>query len=150
MSEYLNIFTQLLKYALDEVNAHEKKEYVFLEGLVDDVQFQLLNTNYENFQKLVDKALIIENNLKEMKNGDKRKLLFHSQSFGSNTRPRLRLSCLLYITHPCRMRSFIQIISTASLACGGWMIIDSNIIVIDQFQPLTLSQIHISLGECPS
>jgi hypothetical protein len=37
MSEYLNIFTRLLRYALDEVNAYEKNEDVFLKGLADNV-----------------------------------------------------------------------------------------------------------------
>jgi hypothetical protein len=58
--EYLNKFTQMSRYAPDEVNTDEKKHDAFLNGLNDEIQFQLLNTNYEDFQKMVDKAIIIK------------------------------------------------------------------------------------------
>jgi hypothetical protein len=51
---------------------------MFLKGLNDDIQFQLLKTYYLNFQHLVDKAIIIENKLKEMEKGGKRKVIFPS------------------------------------------------------------------------
>jgi hypothetical protein len=38
----------------------------------------LLNTNYLDFQPLVDKAIIIKNNLKEMEKGGKRKMMFQA------------------------------------------------------------------------
>jgi hypothetical protein len=52
-------------------NMDEKRQEMFLNGLNDDKQFQLLNTNYENFQHLVDKAIIIENKLMVMGRDDK-------------------------------------------------------------------------------
>jgi hypothetical protein len=61
---------------------------VFLNGLNDDIQFQLLNTDYADFQHMVDKAVIIENKIKEMEKDDKRKVSFNRQSSGSNVRPR--------------------------------------------------------------
>jgi hypothetical protein len=39
---------------------------MFLNGLNDDIQFQLLNTDYADFQHVVDKAIVIENKIKEM------------------------------------------------------------------------------------
>jgi hypothetical protein len=36
----------------------------------------LLNTDYPDFQHLVDKAIIIENKLKEMEKDGKRKMIF--------------------------------------------------------------------------
>jgi hypothetical protein len=45
MNEYLNKFTQMSWYAPDEVNTDEKKHDAFLNGLNDEIQFQLLNTN---------------------------------------------------------------------------------------------------------
>jgi hypothetical protein len=70
MNEYLNRFTQLSRYAPDDVNTDEKKQDTFLNGLNDEIQFQLLNTDYGDFQRMVDKAIIIENKIKEMeKNG---------------------------------------------------------------------------------
>jgi hypothetical protein len=60
---------------------------MFLEGLNDDIQFQLLNTDYVDFHHMINKALVIESKLKEMKDG-KRKMSFPRQSSGSNIRPR--------------------------------------------------------------
>jgi hypothetical protein len=61
---------------------------MFLNGLNDDIQFQLLNTDYADFQQMVDKAIVIENKLKEMEKDGKRKVSFSRQSSGSNVRPR--------------------------------------------------------------
>jgi hypothetical protein len=61
---------------------------MFLNGLNDDIQFQLLNTDYTNFQHVVDKAIVIENKIKEMEKDGKRKVSFHGQPFGNNVRPR--------------------------------------------------------------
>jgi hypothetical protein len=52
VKEYLNQFTQLSRYAMDDVNTDEKKQDMFLNGLNDEIQFELLNTNYEDFQHL--------------------------------------------------------------------------------------------------
>jgi hypothetical protein len=60
---------------------------MFLEGLNDDIQFQLLNTDYVNFQHMIDKAIVIESKLKEMEKDGKRKMPFSGQSSGSNIRP---------------------------------------------------------------
>jgi hypothetical protein len=48
----------------------------------------LLKTDYPDFQHLVDKAIIIENKLKEMERDVKRKMSFSDQHSGSNTKPR--------------------------------------------------------------
>ncbi len=87
VNEYLNSFIQLSRYVTEDINTDEKKQDIFLEGLNDDIQFQLLNTDYADFQHMVDKAVVIENELKEMEKDDKRKMPFHGQSFGSNIRP---------------------------------------------------------------
>jgi hypothetical protein len=49
VNEYLNQFIQLSRYATDDVSTDEKKHDMFLKGLNDEIQFQLLNTNYPNF-----------------------------------------------------------------------------------------------------
>jgi hypothetical protein len=60
---------------------------MFLDRLNDDIQFQLLNTDYANFQHVVNKAIVIENKIKEMEEDGKRKVSFSRQSSGSNVRP---------------------------------------------------------------
>jgi hypothetical protein len=61
---------------------------MFLNGLNDDIQFQLLNTDYADFQHMVDKVIVIENKIKEVEKDGKRKVSFHGQPSGSNVRPR--------------------------------------------------------------
>jgi hypothetical protein len=39
VNEYLNSFTQLSRYASDDINTDEKKQDMFLNGLNDDIQF---------------------------------------------------------------------------------------------------------------
>jgi Zn-dependent M32 family carboxypeptidase len=89
VNEYLNKFTQMSRHAPDEVNTNEKKQDAFLNGFNDEIQFQLLNTDYEDLQNMVDKAIIVENKIKEMEKNGMRKTSFSGQSSGSNTRPRL-------------------------------------------------------------
>jgi hypothetical protein len=87
VNEYLNSFIQLSRYATEDINTDKKKKDMFLEGLNDDIQFQLLNTNYVNFQHMIDKAIVIESKLKEMEKDGKRKMPFPGQSSESNVRP---------------------------------------------------------------
>jgi hypothetical protein len=60
---------------------------VFLNGLNGDIQFQLLNTDYAEFQHMVDKAIVIESKIREMEKDGKRKVSFSGLSSGSNVRP---------------------------------------------------------------
>jgi hypothetical protein len=87
LSEYLNSFIQLSRYAPDDINTDEKNQDMFLNGLNDDIQFQLLNTDYADFQHVVDKAIVIENKIKEMEKDGKSKVSFHGQPSRSNVRP---------------------------------------------------------------
>jgi hypothetical protein len=76
VNEYLNKFTRMSRYAPDDVNTDEKKQDAFLNGLNDEIQFQLQNTDYEDFQKMVNKAIVVKNKIKEMEKNGKRKTLF--------------------------------------------------------------------------
>jgi hypothetical protein len=87
-NEYLNSFIQLSKYATEDINTDEKKQDMFLEALNDDIQFQLLNTDYVDFKHMINKAIVIESKLKEMEKDGKWKMTFSGQSSGSNVRPR--------------------------------------------------------------
>jgi hypothetical protein len=60
---------------------------MILNGLNDDIQFQLLNIDYADFQHVVDKANVTENKIKDMEKDGKRKVSFHGQPSGSNVRP---------------------------------------------------------------
>jgi hypothetical protein len=60
---------------------------MFLNGLNDDIQFQLLNMDYAHFQHVVDKTIVIENKIKEMEKDGKRNVSFHGQPSGIHVRP---------------------------------------------------------------
>jgi hypothetical protein len=87
MNEYHNSFIQLSIYAPGDINTDEKKNDMFLNGLNDDIQFQLLNMNYTDFQHMVDKVIVIENKIKEVEKDSKRKVSFYGQPSRSNIRP---------------------------------------------------------------
>jgi hypothetical protein len=87
VNEYLNSFIQLSRYTTEDINTDEKKQDMFLEGLNDDIQFQLLNAYYVNFQHMVGNAIIIESKLREMEKDDKRKMPFLGLSSRRNVRP---------------------------------------------------------------
>jgi hypothetical protein len=76
VNEYLNSFIQLSRYATEDIDTNKKKQDLFLEGLNDDIQFQLLNTDYVEFQHMVDKTIVIESKLKKMEKDGKRKMPF--------------------------------------------------------------------------
>jgi hypothetical protein len=78
----------LSRYATEDIIIDKKKQDMFLEGLNDDIQFQLLNTDYADFQHMVDKAIVIKNKLKKMEKDGKRKMSLHGKSSRSNVMPR--------------------------------------------------------------
>jgi hypothetical protein len=82
-----------------DVNTDEKMQDTFLKDLKNMIQFQLLNTDYPNFQHLIDKAIIIGNKLKEMEKDGKRKMVFSGQHSGSNTGPHFSQPSQFVRTH---------------------------------------------------
>ena len=66
MCEYRDMFTQLSRYAPEEVDNDAKKQKCFLKGLNDGVQLQLMTIVYHDFKTLVDRAILIENKRRGM------------------------------------------------------------------------------------
>jgi hypothetical protein len=86
VSEYRDKFIQLSRYAPEEVVDDEKKQELFLEGLIGPLQYQLMTHSFPSFQKLLDKAIALEH--KRVQLGEmKRKAVTQGQS-GSSSRPR--------------------------------------------------------------
>ncbi len=61
VSEYVTRFTQLSRYALNDVDTYEKKQDWFFNGLNDGLSYSLEAGNFINFQDMVDKALVLKN-----------------------------------------------------------------------------------------
>jgi hypothetical protein len=80
--EYRDQFTQLSRYAPNEVREDADKQCLFLKGIYYDLRLQLKGHTYPNFQALVDRAIVLDDMRKE--HGRKRRKMQH-QSTGSNT-----------------------------------------------------------------
>jgi hypothetical protein len=86
MNEYVTKFTQLSRYAPYEVDTDEKKQECFLNGLNNRLAYALEARDFENFQGMVNKDLVLENHRGMMEH--KHKLVRQHQP-GSSSRPRV-------------------------------------------------------------
>jgi hypothetical protein len=86
VSEYVTCFTQLSCYALDNMDTNEKKQDWFLNRLNDGLAYALEPRDFINFQDMVDKALVLENQRGIM---ERKRKMQHTRSQGSNTRFRI-------------------------------------------------------------
>jgi hypothetical protein len=66
VNEYRDRFLQLSRYAPEDVNIDAKRQCRFLRGLVDPLQYQLMNHTFPTFQHLIDRAIMTEKKRKEM------------------------------------------------------------------------------------
>jgi hypothetical protein len=66
ISEYIDKFIQLSWYAPREVDDDEKKQELFLEGLIRPLQYQLISHTFSSFQRLLDKPIALENKRVEL------------------------------------------------------------------------------------
>jgi hypothetical protein len=99
VNEYITKFTQLSRYALHEVNTDEKKQECFLNGLNDGLAYALKVRDFENFQGMVNKALVLENHRGVMEH--KRKLV-HQHQPSSSFKPRVATSSAGPVFHPAQ------------------------------------------------
>jgi hypothetical protein len=83
VSEYVTRFTQLSRYAPDNVDTNEKKQDWFLNRLNDSLAYALEAHDFVNFQDMVDKALVLENRRGIM---ERKRKMQCTGSQGSNTR----------------------------------------------------------------
>jgi hypothetical protein len=60
VNEYVTMFTQLSCYAPHEVDTDEKKQECLLNGLNDGLAYALEARDFEYFQGMVNKALVLE------------------------------------------------------------------------------------------
>jgi hypothetical protein len=89
VSEYVTRFTQLSRYAPNDADTNEKKQECFLNGLDDGLAYALEARDFENFQAMVEKALVLENRRGILSN--KRKQERQSQQ-STNSRPHININ----------------------------------------------------------
>ncbi|WVZ52606.1 hypothetical protein U9M48_003650 [Paspalum notatum var. saurae] len=85
VTEYRDKFLQLAPYASTEVAEDGDKQEHFLEGLNDNLQLQLMNNTFNNFNHPVDRALLTLQKHREI---DEKKRKLNPASSYINTHPR--------------------------------------------------------------
>jgi TPP-dependent indolepyruvate ferredoxin oxidoreductase alpha subunit len=100
VSEYATHFTQLTHYAPNDVDTDEKKQDYFLNGLNDGLAYTLEARDFENFQAMVKKVLVLENRRGILE--CRRKQERHSQH-SINSMPRIGTSSVGPIFHPMQL-----------------------------------------------
>jgi hypothetical protein len=99
VNEYVTKFTQLSRYAPHEVDTDEKKQEYFLNGLNDGLAYALEGRDSENFQGMVNKALVLENRRGVMERKHK---LVHQHQASSSSRPCVAMSSAGPMFHPAQ------------------------------------------------
>jgi hypothetical protein len=89
VNEYVTKFTQLSHYAPHEVDTDEKKQECFLNGLNDGLAYALEARDFENFKRMVNKALALQNRRGVM---ERKRKLVHQHQPGSSSGPRVATS----------------------------------------------------------
>ena len=74
VTEYLTRFNQLARYAQNDIADEEEKLDRFMEGLRDGLRVQLIVHDFQDFQHLINKALLLENERKTFEISGKRKM----------------------------------------------------------------------------
>jgi hypothetical protein len=97
VNEYVTKFTRLSRYAPHEVDTDEKKQECFINSLNDGLAYALEARDFENFQGMVNKALVLENHRGVMER--KRKMVHQYQS-SSSSRPCVATSSARPVFHP--------------------------------------------------
>jgi hypothetical protein len=91
VSEYVTHFTQLSRYTPNDVDTDEKKQECFLKGLEDGLAYALDARDFENFQTMVDKALVLENRRGILSSKRKQE---HQILENTNSKPRININSL--------------------------------------------------------
>jgi hypothetical protein len=97
VNEYVTKFTQLSHYAPHEVDTDEKKHECFLNGLNDRLAYALEARDFEKFQGMVNKALVLENHRGVM---ERKRKLVHQRQPSSSSKPRVATSSAGPVFHP--------------------------------------------------
>jgi hypothetical protein len=84
MNEYVTEFTQLSRYAPQEIDTDEKKHECFLNSVNDGLAYALEARDFKNFQGMVNKALVLENHRGVM---ERKRKLVHQHQPSSSSKP---------------------------------------------------------------
>ena len=80
-------FSKLARYALDDIATNAAKQEKFMEGLNDELSMQLMVATFNNYQELVDRALMFEGKQQQIETR-KRKYARGKYNSGAQQKPR--------------------------------------------------------------
>ncbi|XP_071678773.1 uncharacterized protein [Lolium perenne] len=80
VAEYIEEFSNLARYAPEDVDTDAKRKERFLDGLHDDLAVQLSIVHIPDFQTLLDKATILEGKQKQAENRKRKHSNNHNNS----------------------------------------------------------------------
>ena len=72
---YLDRFTQLSRYAPEDVDTEQKRTDRFLDGLHDELQVILVALQFTDLESLTDAAILMEGKMKSASENRKRRLM---------------------------------------------------------------------------
>jgi hypothetical protein len=82
--KYVKEFTLLSRYASDEVNTDEKRKKRFMRGLHPLAKMQLRMLKATNFQELLDAAITMEDDFKQVQEERRKKAKLEPRRFPKN------------------------------------------------------------------
>ncbi|KAK1608407.1 hypothetical protein QYE76_032080 [Lolium multiflorum] len=88
---YVREFSGLSRYAVEEVNTEDKKKKRFMRGLNPQFKVQLTMLRATEFQELVDAAITLEDDFKQLQDEKRKKAKFEPKRVVSN-KPNMGLS----------------------------------------------------------
>jgi hypothetical protein len=84
VNEYVTKFTQLSRYAPQEIDTDEKKHECFLNSVNDGLAYALEARDFKNFQGMVNKALVLGNHRGVM---ERKRKMVHRHQPSSSSKP---------------------------------------------------------------
>ncbi|KAK1649236.1 hypothetical protein QYE76_067041 [Lolium multiflorum] len=88
---FVQEFSKLSRYAVEEVNTEDKKKKRFLRGLSPQFKVQLRMMRATEFQELVDAAITLEDDFKQLQEEKRKKAKYEPKRYISN-KPNMSLS----------------------------------------------------------
>ncbi|KAK1653056.1 hypothetical protein QYE76_070861 [Lolium multiflorum] len=88
---YVREFSKLSRYAVEEVNTEDKKKKRFLRGLSPQFKVQLRMMRATEFQELVDAAITLEDDFKQLQEEKRKKAKYEPKRY-INNKPNMSLS----------------------------------------------------------
>ena len=79
VTQYIQKFMKLSRYAMDHINTDKKKQDRFRKGLNLALRTQLITHIYPDFNTLMNQAILLENARSELENDSKRKFSAQKQ-----------------------------------------------------------------------